>query len=328
MLNRFFEKYTGALRNLKAAYVIHNLLNWRSLRKNRTLYQKIGLQKSVLAPVGHRDFVEKNEKIIGDLPWLDQPDALDKLTQHVDFQSFSKDIQAAIHHFVTEGYLVLPNFFSSVEVDLLNAEIAELRASGKAGFNYTGRKIFNVHEVSPVSDAVFFKNKKLLELLAFLFGRPAIPFQTLHFIEGSEQKTHSDSIHMTTEPPGFMAATWTALEPVGLENGTLIYYPKSHRLPFISTEDYDSGNTTLTIGQNSNQRYEEKIAEIIEKNGLKPAFFEGNAGDVFIWHANLLHGGSSIRRPGATRKSMVAHYFAEGVICYHEMTQRPAILKS
>jgi len=47
---------------------------------------------------------------------------------------------------------------------------------------------------------------------------------------------------------------------------------------------------------------------------------------VLIWHANLLHGGSPILRPGATRRSMVCHYFAEGVICYHEMSQRPALV--
>ena len=50
-------------------------------------------------------------------------------------------------------------------------------------------------------------------------------------------------------------------------------------------------------------------------------------GDVLVWHANLLHGGGPILREGATRRSMVAHYFCEEVICYHEMTQRPALLE-
>ena len=323
MLQRFFQKYTGWLRSLKAVYVINNFLNADRLRRNRDLYRKFGLRKSIFMPVGHRDFAEKPA---AEKPWLDQPDALEKLRQHADFQLFTKEIQEALIHFVENGYLTLPGFFPPDEVEKLNGEVAKLRAEGRANFNFTGRKIFNIHEFSLVSDQVFFKNERLLRLLEFMFGRPPVPFQTLHFIEGSEQRPHSDSIHMTTEPPGFLLAAWTALEPVDEQNGTLVFYPKSHRLPFVSTDDYDSGNTFLTVGNDSNRRYEDKIAQVLQENDLKPAFFHGQPGDVFIWHANLIHGGSPILKPGSSRRSMVAHYFAEGVICYHEMTQRPALI--
>ncbi len=325
MLTRIFEKYTGFFRNLKLAYIINNLLNYRSLAQNRELYRRRGLRKSVIAPIAHRDFLGKPVDV--EIPWLDRPGALERLAQSVDFQKLATIEQAAARQFVTDGYMALRGFFSKEEVESLNSEIDQLRASGRAGFNYTGRKIFNVHEVSPISNRVFFKNPRLLKLLGFLLGRPAVPFQTLHFIEGSEQRPHSDSIHMTTDPPGYLVAAWVALEPVGPENGTLAYYPGSHRLPFVSTDDYDSGNTPFAIGEDSNRRYEDKIAEIIAENGLRPVPFEGGPGDVFIWHANLLHAGLPILRKGATRRSMVSHYFAEGVLCYHEMTQRPAILK-
>jgi ectoine hydroxylase-related dioxygenase (phytanoyl-CoA dioxygenase family) len=132
---------------------------------------------------------------------------------------------------------------------------------------------------------------------------------------------------MMTEPPGYLIATWTALEDCTEDNGPLFYYPGSHRLPIVTTEDYDSGNTFFTIGEHSNRHYENKIAEVIAQNGLQKQLFLAKRGDVLIWHANLLHGGSPILRPGATRKSMVCHYFAEGVFCYHEMSQRPALLR-
>ena len=50
-------------------------------------------------------------------------------------------------------------------------------------------------------------------------------------------------------------------------------------------------------------------------------------GDVFIWHANLIHGGSPIKDHSLTRKSMVIHYYAKDVIKYHEITERPSILE-
>jgi ectoine hydroxylase-related dioxygenase (phytanoyl-CoA dioxygenase family) len=58
---------------------------------------------------------------------------------------------------------------------------------------------------------------------------------------------------------------------------------------------------------------------------LQQEKFMAKKGDVFVWHANLLHGGSPINNPALSRKSMVLHFYAKDVICYHEITERPAI---
>ncbi|HLG04295.1 MAG TPA: phytanoyl-CoA dioxygenase, partial [Bacteroidia bacterium] len=73
--------------------------------------------------------------------------------------------------------------------------------------------------------------------------------------------------------------------------------------------------------------YEKKIASIIEEKNLEKKVFLARKGDLFIWHANILHGGEPVSDTNATRKSLVTHYFCKGdIICYHEITQRPAIL--
>jgi len=323
MLQRLFQKYSGWLRNLKAVYVLNNVLNAERLQPNREMYRRYGLRKSIFSSLGSRDFPPSDPQA---LPWLDQPDALQKIVQHPEFQTFDPAMQEQICKFVTDGYLVLSNFFPAEKTDALNADVDRLLAAGQADFNYTGRKIFNLHESSPLAATEFFRAPEILRLLTFLLGKPLIPFQSLGFTLGSEQRVHSDSIHMSTAPPGFMIATWIALEDCTPENGPLVYYPGSHHLPYVTTADYDSGNTALTIGDQSNRRYEDKIASLIQEKGLVAAPFLGKRGDVLVWHANLLHGGSPITRPGATRRSMVCHYFAEGVICYHEMSQRPALL--
>lgn len=323
-LQRFFQKYTGFLRNLKVAYVVNNLLHTDQLRQNRELYRRYGLDKSIYSPLGSRDFGKKHHP---DVPWIDQPDIKERLEQSPEFQAFDESMKHKIRRFIEDGFMILEDFFPQAETEALNREVEAQIKAGKAAYNYTGRKIFNFYEHSRLANERFFRNPELLHLLSFLLGKPVIPFQSLNFTLGSEQRAHSDSIHMTTEPQGYLIATWIALEDCTAENGPLFYYPGSHRLPYVTTEDYNSGNTALTIGEHSNRRYEDHIAQLIAAHNLEPRPFLAKRGDVLIWHANLLHGGSPIARPGATRKSMVCHYYAEGVICYHEMSQRPALLK-
>ncbi|MFN0013410.1 MAG: phytanoyl-CoA dioxygenase family protein [Saprospiraceae bacterium] len=324
MLQRIFQRYTGFLRSLKAVYMLNNLLNIKHLWRNRQLYRHFGLLKSILAPIGSADFRQHNP----DIPWLDRPDASERLEQHPDFLKMGADMKDKVRQFVRDGFLVLERFHDPAITEAMNAEVDVLLDAGKAGFNYTGRKIFNLHEQSPLANSRFFRNQDLLRLLSFLLGKPAIPFQSLSFVQGSEQRAHSDSIHMTTEPQGYLVATWTALEDCSDDCGPLFYYPGSHRLPYLMTPDYNSGNTRFTIGGDSNRRYEDRIEALIREHGLKKAVFLAKRGDVLVWHANLLHGGSAITRSGTTRRSIVCHYYAEGVLCYHEMSQRPAIIRS
>lgn len=316
-----FAKYTGSLRSWKASYILYNFLNRRQLLRNKKLYQKYGIRKNILSPIGSNDFPERATE----RPWLDQPDALHRLVEHPDWQNFSSDTQERIRQFVDEGYLILNGFFPKDKVDTLNAEVDELLKERHIDFNYSGRKIMNAHRYSASVNQDFFRHPKLLQLMEFLMGKTILPFQTITFIKGSEQRAHSDSIHMTTHPQGFLIAAWIALEDIQEGSGELFYYPGSHRFPFISTQDYPSGNSRWRLGAQTNKRYEDRIAQLIEEEGLEKKTFLAKKGDVLLWHANLLHGGKPIDDPAKTRRSLVAHYFCEDVICYHEMTQRPAL---
>ena len=321
-LSRLFKRYNGALRSFKMLYVINNLLNWNKLQHNKHLYKKYGLKKSIFSSIGSSDFKHLSQNP----PWLDREDAKKQVLQHPEFKDFNSSIQKQILHFIDEGYMVLKGFYKEEEIEGLNAEIQRLLEQKKTDFNYTGKKVMDAFQLSEIVDQEFFRQPKLIKLLHFLMGKKVVPFQTINFIQGSEQRAHSDFIHMTSEPRGYLVAAWTALEDCYEGNGPLFFYPKSHRLPYILCEDYDSGNTKWKIGENSYRKYEDRIEDLIKEKGLQKQYFLANKGDVFIWHANLLHGGSPITQKEATRKSMVAHYFCEDVICYHEISQRPALL--
>ena len=307
------------LRSFKATYVINNLLHAQKLKHHKKLYRQYGLKKSIFSPISAKDF----ESMPNESPWLDQTDALSKLKKSNEFSSFSQKIQAKIRRWPEDGYMILEGFFTPSAVAEINKEVERLIAEKVVGFHPSGRIMFAYRQSTLLKEVV--ADPELLRLLGFLLGRPMDPFQSINFIKGSQQRPHSDSIHMSTYPVGYLAAIWIALEPIHEGNGPLVYYPGSHKLPYISNRDFNHGGNFFRIGSHANRNYEDAIADLIDRYKLKPETFYAKPGDLLIWHANLIHGGKAITQTGSTRKSMVIHYFAKDVICYHELTQRPAL---
>jgi hypothetical protein len=155
---------------------------------------------------------------------------------------------------------------------------------------------------------------RMLEILEGLYERKPLPFQTLNFNRGSEQAVHSDTIHFNSMPAGYMCGVWVALEDIDMANGPLVYYPGSHKLPEITMEDVGA-----EAGRDHYAQYERFIADLIEREGLEPRYGTIRKGQVFIWAANLLHGGMPQADPQRTRHSQVTHYYFEGCRYYTPM---------
>lgn len=163
----------------------------------------------------------------------------------------------------------------------------------------------------------------VLSALEQLFGRAALPFQTLNFPIGTRQLTHSDTVHFNSIPSGFMAGVWVALEDIDLDNGPLQYYPGSQRLREYSMQDFE-----LEPGYANYRHYEARIQELVEAESLVPEFGTIQRGQALIWHANLLHGGAAQRDLSRSRHSQVTHYYFEGCQYYTPMNstaQGPAL---
>ncbi|MBT8327030.1 MAG: phytanoyl-CoA dioxygenase family protein, partial [Bacteroidia bacterium] len=135
-----------------------------------------------------------------------------------------------------------------------------------------------------------------------------------------------DSVHMATYPLGGLIAIWVALEDVDEQNGTLFYYPGSHKMPYATNRNI--GNSTGPIlSPNPNKNYENYLEKELANSDLEMQMLHAKKGDILIWHANLVHGGLPHIDKNRTRKSMVVHYFLKDRICYHELSQRPAVVK-
>jgi ectoine hydroxylase-related dioxygenase (phytanoyl-CoA dioxygenase family) len=155
----------------------------------------------------------------------------------------------------------------------------------------------------------------VLALLEDLYGRRPLPFQTLNFRIGTQQKAHSDALHFNSEPEGFMCGVWVALEDVDLDNGPVVFYPGSHKLPFMLMAD-----AGLEPGEESYGSYEEHIARLIERERLEPRHGTMRKGQALVWAANLLHGGAPQPDRARSRHSQVTHYFFEGCRYWAPMT--------
>ena len=318
-MRQWLDRYYGSLRKVKLNYVLLNLANARRLRHTQAMLRRHGIKRSALLPLGSAQMPKEP----GDIPWLDRPGAIEALAADPRVQALPPALREAVMAWPEKGYLILRGCFSTEEVAAINAEVDRLIDRKEVDFNFTGRKIMFAFRHSDLLRNVV-SDRRILDVLDLLLGRRMRPFQSINFLTGSEQAAHSDSIHMTTYPRGYLTAAWVALEPMSTDNGTLVYYPGSHKLPYMLYDRYDHGGTRYTIGDEAYARYEEAVAKAIREHDLRPQEFIARPGDVLIWHANLLHGGKPMATPNASRKSMAVHYFAEDVVCYHELTQRAA----
>jgi hypothetical protein len=173
----------------------------------------------------------------------------------------------------------------------------------------------------------------IISTLRLLYGREPIPFQTLNFVRGTEQRTHSDVIHFSSLPARFMCGVWTALEDITISQGPLHYYPGSHKLPEF--DYYDLGISEEHIFPNEPHKgdaswdnprtvqkyklYEAAIENLMKEQGLKREALTIKRGQSLVWASNLCHGGNPILDPATTRKSQVTHFHFEGIVPWTPM---------
>ncbi|MFN8297388.1 MAG: phytanoyl-CoA dioxygenase family protein [Chitinophagales bacterium] len=319
-MKKFIQKYTGLLRNVRFLHYIYNWLHRKGLEHNRHLYPYYQLKKSIYSNISHKDFIGKKAKP----PWLDNIVSENEIKNHPSFCLFPENIEQQILQWHKNGFLIWPNYLDEETTNAINSEIDNLLEKKEVDFNYTNRKIFNAYTQSYTIRKVI-KEKRLIDLLSFILDKKVLPFQTINFLKGSEQQAHSDWIHMSTFPQGYLIAIWFALEDISIEQGPVSYYPSSHLLPYITNADYNNDSTRFFLDGDANKKYEEKIAGIIRQHSLQKQIFTAKKGDMLVWHANLMHGGEAQLNKELTRKSMVVHYFAKDVIAYHEISERPAI---
>lgn len=260
--------------------------------------------------------------------WLDASDAHSRVDARLKAKEITLQQAEACYFWIKNGYWVVPSLFESEELDkawvayeraLKSGELGSVQVVSDDGllFDRTLDPALHVSEIKALQH-----HTKLMQWTDLFLGRKTAPFQTIMGHAGSQQAAHSDSIHMTTYPIGFMVASWTAFEPIAPDSGPLIYYPGSHRLPYVLSREIGIGPGEFKKHgyRLYHEMYEPRIAELCQQHGFEQKTFLAQKGDTLFWHANLVHGGAPRQHPNRSRKALVCHHFAEGVVTYHDLS--------
>lgn len=302
----------------KPVHWFYNMLHKPLLKHNQKAYKEYHVSKTLFQSISSKDFPDKTSKA-----WLDTGESSLLLAEN-DLQKFPNDVAAGLRSWSNNGYLIWERFLNSQQVDAVNQETQKIIAEGTVAFTHDNKLSFLNKRSKIINNTCH--DKRILDLLSLILGKEVVPFQTLNFVKGSGQRAHSDSIHMTTYPLGYLIAVWIALEDIHENSGPLFYYPGSHKLPYLLNDDFGNISTAWMLGKKNYNDYEDVIEELINQKQMQAKVFLPKKGDMLVWHANLLHGGTIIKDPSLTRQSMVIHYYAKGVIKYHEITERPSLL--
>ena len=199
------------------------------------------------------------------------------------------------------------DWIGTVRDDVLNAP-AEFR-SQKEYEQDENPRIFQAWKYSEVVRKLAV-HPTVLRTIKELTGKDAKPFQTLNFRMGSQQPLHQDAIHFDCDPPGHMVGCWVALEDITADCGPLIVCPGSHKEPRWDFGDLGWATPVRGEEQPAYRAYEGFLAKLARRYGAEYGTIP--KGHALIWHGNLIHGGSKIQRPGATRWSQATHYVLDG----------------
>lgn len=239
------------------------------------------------------------------------------------------NIEELKHNYEENGYFVLKKFFSKrdlarfdadvnniwknrrtdggeITIDVLEGELNGQRLRLKDAPDVTLECAHKVNDLYLESAACrnLNLNKKLCSILKEIFADDPLVINSLSFRKGSQQPHHFDTYFMPPPVENQMAVSSICLEDQSSEAGPLSFYPGSHKIkPYV----FSHGGIHLAPGEMKNATA--YIEEEIDKHNLTTETFIGGAGDVFVWHAQLYHGGLPILDENKTRKTLVTHYW-------------------
>lgn len=263
--------------------------------------------------------------------WTDLNNAPDIVQGKFDLGLISRKEAESLAGFIENGYAIFTGAVPGRHIRRLNADFEKIWTGQLpdtwVGCNEDGRgctrkvqpgdreradlsaRVLDPYESLESARVVMF-NETIVRFLQLIFERPVLAHQGLSFYRGSKQHMHRDTAFVRVSSPMEFAAAWIALEDIQEGSGELEYYPKSHLFPEFLFEGkykwFPPGNKEIA-------NFHADLHQRALAAGSQAVKFRPRAGDVFIWAADLAHGGSCYDNDRLTRKSLVIHYCPSNV---------------
>jgi len=251
--------------------------------------------------------------------WSDRLDAEHEIERRVRAGELARDDAARLAFWRSHGFWIEKGAFDSGTIDVLQGELDGLWSGAplvelggrveplRAGLRGRHCKLVDAYALSAAALEAALA-PPLQRFLRLVFDEAPRLFQSLTFEYGSEQPVHQDTAYVVVSPPLALVAAWIALEDVRAGSGELVYLPGSHRLADHRFSGGAKNWNRERDGIAAQEHYHSALLAHAAQYGLKPETFLPRRGDVLFWSADLAHGGTPIRDPRLTRKSLVCHY--------------------
>jgi hypothetical protein len=221
----------------------------------------------------------------------------------------------AHRHLERWGFCILPARLPATLIASFREQLDHAIETKQLAYQQgTSQRIQGAHRLPAGRDIWLYP--PVLEFLQSHFRDTPCACQTLTYVNGSEQNGHQDTIHLTPYPAGLMCGVWIALEDVVPDSGELFVYPGSHKTPRLLAGDL--GLEKVDTDYSSYVKFDAEIGRLVEAGGYTREVYRPKAGQILVWHENLIHGGSRRADRDRTRLSIVSHYFAKGSVAYYD----------
>jgi phytanoyl-CoA hydroxylase len=267
--------------------------------------------------------------------WTDRDDAQELIDRKLEAQEITWREAEQVRFWIEHGHVVLENAVAPALCERVAADLAEARARSDERIiaQHPEGEVFRLDPSVPMDHVraldvyVFHESARdallspaIRRFLQMVFEEEALLFQSLSFNNGTEQGIHQDTAYVVTDPPMHLAAAWIALEDIAPGSGELMYYDGSHRLPEYHFSNAYKHWKRDRDGDEQHSEWARLLHVNAKARQMPLRRFGARKGDVFIWSADLAHGGSPIENPGLTRRSIVGHFTPVSAEPYY-MTQ-------
>lgn len=232
--------------------------------------------------------------------------------------------QQQINDYHEHGYLLVENYFTTEEVELMNSELTKLLQDNgpRKVIESNGeiRSYYGAHQMSEVYSDVC-RVKKLVEPVKQILESDIYIHQTkINFkkaLKGNWWEWHQDFPYWNIEdgmPEPRVTSVMIYLDDVTEFNGPLMVIPGSQKLGIVSFEDKeDSAEEVSSTGAN--------LKYTIGRSALKKGFEDNNvistlgkAGTVLFFHGNIFHASNCNMSPFDRRTYIITYNSVENVL--------------